>query len=184
MSLYHEIQKYTPVNQQEEQDQKLFLKYMENCSDYLDRENQIAHFTASIWTINPERTKTLMVYHNIYDSWSWIGGHADGMEDLRSVAMRELQEETDVRDAALLGGDIFSLESLTVNGHVRRGLYVPSHLHLNVTYLAEAREQEALIVNADENQAVKWWSFEDALRVPNEPWMITHVYKKLVEKCK
>ena len=184
MSLYHEIQKYTPVNQQEEQDQKLFLKYMENCSDYLDRENQIAHFTASIWTINPERTKTLMVYHNIYDSWSWIGGHADGMEDLRSVAMRELQEETVVRDAALLGGDIFSLESLTVNGHVRRGLYVPSHLHLNVTYLAEAREQEALIVNADENQAVKWWSFEDALRVPNEPWMITHVYKKLVEKCK
>ena len=184
MSLYHEIQKYTPVNQQEEQDQKLFLKYMENCSDYLDRENQIAHFTASIWTINPERTKTLMVYHNIYDSWSWIGGHADGMEDLRSVAMRELQEETGVRDAALLGGDIFSLESLTVNGHVRRGLYVPSHLHLNVTYLAEAREQEALIVNADENQAVKWWSFEDALRVPNEPWMITHVYKKLFEKCK
>ena len=184
MSLYHEIQKYTPVNQQEEQDQKLFLKYMENCSDYLDRENQIAHFTASIWTINPERTKTLMVYHNIYDSWSWIGGHADGMEDLRSVAMRELQEETGVRAAALLGGDIFSLESLTVNGHVRRGLYVPSHLHLNVTYLAEAREQEALIVNADENQAVKWWSFEDALRVPNEPWMITHVYKKLVEKCK
>ena len=184
MSLYHEIQKYTPVNQQEEQDQKLFLKYMENCSDYLDRGNQIAHFTASIWTINPERTKTLMVYHNIYDSWSWIGGHADGMEDLRSVAMRELQEETGIRDAALLGGDIFSLESLTVNGHVRRGLYVPSHLHLNVTYLAEAREQEALIVNADENQAVKWWSFEDALRVPNEPWMITHVYKKLVEKCK
>ena len=106
------------------------------------------------------------------------------MEDLRAVAMRELQEETGVRDAALLGGDIFSLESLTVNGHVRRGLYVPSHLHLNVTYLAEAREQEALIVNADENQAVKWWSFEDALRVPNEPWMITHVYKKLVEKCK
>lgn len=184
MSLYHEIQKYTPVNRQEEQDQKLFLKYMENCSDYLDRENQIAHFTASIWTINPERTKTLMVYHNIYDSWSWIGGHADGMEDLRSVAMRELQEETGIRDAALFGGDIFSLESLTVNGHVKRGRYVPSHLHLNVTYLAEAREQEALIVNADENQAVKWWSFEDALRVPNEPWMITHVYKKLVEKCK
>ena len=184
MSLYHEIQNYTPVNQQEEQDQKLFLKYMENCSDYLNRENQIAHFTASIWTINPERTKTLMVYHNIYDSWSWIGGHADGVEDLRSVALRELQEETGVRDAAFLGSDIFSLESLTVNGHVKKGRYVPSHLHLNVTYLAEAGEQEALTVNSAENQAVKWWSFEDALRVPNEPWMITHVYKKLVEKCK
>ena len=27
---------------------------------------------------DPTRTKVLMCYHNIYDSWSWLGGHADG----------------------------------------------------------------------------------------------------------
>lgn len=182
MSLYQDIQKYRPVNEQEERDKELMLRYMMQHSNYLDRENQIAHFTASMWTVNKEHTKTLMVYHNIYDSWSWIGGHADGIEDLCSVALRELQEETGVRDAVPVSREIFSLEALTVNGHVRKGIYVPSHVHLNVTYLAEADEKEELIVNRAENQAVKWWTFEEALRVSKEPWMVEHVYQKLIQK--
>lgn len=184
MSLFQEIQHYTPFNEQEERDRNVMLQFMSNCSDYLFRENPVAHFSASLWTVNPERTKTLMVYYNIYDSWSWIGGHADGEEDLCSVAMRELQEETGVAHASLVSSNILSLEVLTVNGHIKRGVYVPSHLHFNVTYLAEADEKERLTVNADENQAVKWWSLEDALKVPKEPWMVEHIYAKLIEKCK
>ena len=37
-----------------------------------------------------------MVYHNIYHSWSWLGGHADGETDLLSVAIREVKEEAGV----------------------------------------------------------------------------------------
>ena len=184
MSLFQEIQHYTPFNEQEQRDKEVMLQFMSNCSDYLVRENQVAHFSASLWTVNPERTKTLMVYHNIYDSWSWIGGHADGEEDLCSVAMRELQEETGVAHASLVSSDILSLEVLTVNDHIKRGVYVPSHLHFNVTYLAEADEKERLIVNESENQAVKWWTLEEALQVPREPWMIERVYAKLIEKCR
>lgn len=157
---------------------------MEQNSDYLSRENQIAHFTTSIWTVNKERTKTLMVYHNIYDSWSWIGGHADGEEDLCAVAMRELQEETGVKFAKLVSEEILSLETLTVSGHMKRGNYVSSHLHFNLTFLAEADEKEALVVNADENQAVKWWTFEEALQASSEPWMVERIYKKLIEKSR
>lgn len=113
-----------------------------------------------------------------------IGGHADGIEDLRSVAMRELQEETGVAHATLVNEKIFSLESLTVDGHMKKGIYVPSHLHLNVTYLAEADENEILIVNDEENQAVKWFSFEDALKASTEPWFVENIYKKLIDKCK
>ena len=184
MNLYEQIQNYNPVNEQEIRDKEQMLRFMDQNSNYLVRENQIAHFTASIWTVNKERTKTLMVYHNIYDSWSWIGGHADGDEDLCAVAMRELQEETGVKFANLVSSEILSLETLTVSGHVKRGKYVPSHLHFNVTFLAEADEKEDLVVNADENQAVKWWTFEEALQVSSEPWMVEHVYKKLIEKSK
>lgn len=184
MNLFDAIKNYIPVNQQEECDKEQILQFMMHNPNYLDRENQIAHFTASMWTVNKERTKTLMVYHNIYNSWSWIGGHADGIEDLCSVALRELQEETGVRNAALVSRDIFSLETLTVNGHIRKGIYVPSHLHFNVTYLVEADEKEALIVNEEENQAVKWWAFEEALKVSTEPWMVENVYKKLMEKSR
>lgn len=106
------------------------------------------------------------------------------MEDLSSVALRELQEETGVKNAVLVSKEIFSLETLTVNGHMKKGIYVPSYLHFNITYLAEADEKEALIVNEEENQAVKWWSFEDALQVSTEPWMVERVYRKLMDKCK
>lgn len=182
MDLLQDIRNYKPYNQQESCDKKCMIDFITHHTDYLDRENQIAHFSASIWTVNKERTKTLMVYHNLYDSWSWIGGHADGNEDLRSVALRELQEETGVAHAVLVSPEIFSLELLTVNGHFKKGVYVPSHLHMNVTYLAEADENETLIVNQDENQAVKWWSFEDALKVPSEAWFVEWIYKKLIEK--
>ena len=184
MSLFQEIKNYVPLNEQEERDKEVMLKYILNNSDCLERKNLIAHFTTSIWTVNRERTKTLMVYHNIYQSWSWIGGHADGVEELCSVAMRELREETCVSNASLVSRDIFSLETLTVDGHIKKGAYVPSHLHLNVTYLAEADEGEKLIVNEEENQAVKWWTFDEALKASTEPWFVEHIYKKLIERCK
>lgn len=183
MSLYEDIKNYIPVNEQEERDKAQMLQFMSSNPNCLSRDNQVAHFTASMWTVNKERTKTLMVYHNIYNSWSWIGGHADGEEDLCGVALRELQEETGVRNAALISNRIFSLETLTVDGHVKKGVYVPSHLHFNVTYLAEAEESETLIVNEEENKAVKWWPFEEALEASTEPWMIENVYKKLMQKC-
>ena len=183
MSLFQEIKNYEPLNEQEARDKEVMLKYILNNENCLMRENLIAHFTVSLWTVNKARTKTLMVYHNIYQSWSWIGGHADGIEDLCSVAMREIQEETGVSNASLVSRDIFSLEILTVDGHIKKGVYVPSHLHLNVTYLAEADENEKLVVNEEENQAVKWWTFEEALKASTEPWFVENVYKKLIERC-
>ena len=183
--MYHllqQIEKYTPYNEQEEADKTMMLQYMREHPDCLYRENLVGHFTTSIWTVNKERTKTLMVYHNIYQSWSWVGGHADGEADLCAVALRELQEETGVGNAVLVNDDIFSLEILTVNGHIKKGKYVPCHLHFNITYLAEADEAEALTVRAEENQAVKWWSFEDAVKVSTEPWMVERIYRKLIEK--
>ena len=110
MSLLEKIVNYTPVNEQEENDKEVILDYIKNNPNCFTRENKVAHFTTSIWTVNKGRTKTLMVYHNIYDSWSWIGGHADGEKDLAKVALRELKEETGVENAVLVSKDILSLE--------------------------------------------------------------------------
>lgn len=181
MALIDDIRSYIPVNEQEAHDKEVMLAFWEKNPDCFSRENLIAHFTTSIWTVNKERTKTLMVYHNLYDSWSWIGGHADGCENLADVAMRELQEETGVKNARLISNDIYSLEILTVEGHVKKGTYVPSHLHLNVTYLAEAEETESLVVKEDENKGVKWFTFEEALKASTEPWMVEHIYRKLIK---
>ena len=138
--------------------------------------------TASSWLLNRTHDKVLMIYHNIYRSWSWTGGHADGDRDLLSVAKREAMEETGVSDIRAVSEDIFSLEILTVDGHEKKGVYVPSHLHLNVTYLLEADEEEVLRVKPDENSGVRWFALEEALAACTEPWMIERIYRKLNEK--
>ena len=181
-TLFEKIKNYIPANEQEAHDKEQMLQFMAQNPDFLERKNLVGHFSASAWAVNKERTKTLMIYHNIYNSWSWTGGPADGEADLCAVALRELKEETGVKNVRLVSEDIFSLETLTVDGHVKRGAYVPSHVHFNVTYLVEVDETEALSVKEDENQAVKWWTFEEALKVCSEPWMIEHIYKKLIRK--
>lgn len=39
-----------------------------------------------------------MIYHKIYNSWAWTGGHSDGDNDLLHVAMKEAKEETGIKD--------------------------------------------------------------------------------------
>ncbi len=126
--------------------------------------------------------KVLMVYHNLYDSWSWTGGHADGEADLLSVAIREAREETGVQDFKVLRHAPISLEIITVDGHEKRGVYVPSHLHLNLTYLLQADERQKLSVKPDENSGVAWIPANQLARRVSEPWMLKRVYEKLMAR--
>jgi len=181
--LFDVIQAYKPWNEQEDRDRKAMLSYIETQANVLSRQNEIAHFTASAWVLNREHTKVLLIHHNLYNSWSWTGGHADGDEDLCAVAIREVQEETGLQLVKLLQDGVFSLEILVVDGHEKRGEYVPSHLHLNLTYLLEADDSEALTVKPDENSGVRWFAPEDAVTASTEPWMRDRIYTKLNQKC-
>ena len=102
MNIREAIQNYAPWNEQEAADRALILDFLSKNPDAFFRTNLIAHMTASAWVVNPARDRVLMVYHKIYDSWSWTGGHADGDEDLAAVALREVREETGVKSARLL----------------------------------------------------------------------------------
>ena len=181
--LRKEIGDYKPYNEQEEQDKKVMLEYIDTFDDVLTRNNEFGHFTASSWVLNKDRTKVLMIYHNIYKSWAWTGGHSDGDSNLLNVAIREVKEETGVKYVKPISDNIFSLEIICVNGHVKRGKYVSSHVHLNVTYLLEADEDEELKIKEDENSGVRWVDIDKAVELSNEAWM-KGIYKKLIEKQK
>ncbi len=99
-----------------------------------------------------------------------------------SVAIKELKEETGVKNVKPLKEDIFSLEALTVDGHIKRGEYVSSHIHLNVTYLIEVPERESLQIKEDENSGVKWVEISDIDRVSTEGWTKKNIYAKLIQK--
>ena len=163
--LTERIKKYRPFNEQEEADKVLILDWIGNNKNVFFRENMVAHMTASAWVVNKDRSKVLMIYHNIYNSWSWLGGHADGETDLLAVAIREVREEAGI-----------------AHGHIKKGKYVSSHLHLNITYLLEADPEEHLSIKEDENSGVAWFTPEEALEKSTEPWFVERVYKKLIKK--
>ena len=178
------IENYTPCNEQEIADKEMVLEYMDTFSDTLTRENKVCHFTSSSWIVNKERTKVLMIYHNIYDSWAWTGGHADGDADMLHVALKEAEEETGLKNIKVLNdGNLASLEILTVDGHVKRGKYVSSHLHLNCSFILEADDEEVLQIKEDENSGVKWVDIEESVRLTNENKM-KPIYVKLNERIK
>ena len=183
MSWVNDIERYNPYNEQEKKDKEMMLYYINTFENVLTRENEIAHMTSSAFVLNKERDKVLMIYHNIYDSWGWTGGHSDGEKDLLAVAIREAREETGIKIANPITTEIFSLDVLPVVGHVKNGNYVSAHLHLSVTYLLEADEEEELIIKEDENSGVKWIPIDEVVDASNEPHM-KKVYSKIISKIK
>ena len=184
MNLKEKIERYVPYNEQEEADKQELLRILELNENYFIRENLAAHFTASGWVVSPDRTKTLLAYHNLYDSWAWLVGHADGETDLLSVALKEVREESGLKEVFPVSEDVFSLEILPVFGHEKNGKYVSSHLHLNVTFLLEADPTAEIHNNPDENSKVGWFDLDDVPRVSTETWFVHRIYRKLIEKTK
>ena len=175
------LKKYVPYNEQEKEDVSLIIKAEEIFGDILTRDNKFCHLTASVFIINKEHTKVLCIFHNIYKSWGWVGGHADGDDDMLYVAKKETQEETSLKNFKVLSEMPISVEILCVGSHVRKGKYVPAHQHLNCTYLFEADENEKVSILEDENSNIGWLTFEELIEKSDEPYMIP-VYKKIIEK--
>lgn len=177
------LKNYNPYNDQEKEDISLIIKAEEVFGNILTRENQFCHLTSSAFIINKNHTKVLCIYHNIYNSWSWVGGHADGDDDMLYVAQKETKEETSLERFNVVGKMPISVEILPVASHVRKGKYVPAHQHFNITYLFEADENDAIQILEDENSNIAWLTFEELISKSVEPHMIP-VYKKIVEKIK
>lgn len=177
-----QLRHFSPCNPQEAQDRAELLRRLERGEELYRRENLSAHLTVSGWVVSPDRKQVLMAYHNLYDSWAWLGGHADGETNLLAVALREVQEESGLTRVHPVLKDIFSIEILPVSGHEKRGIYVPSHLHLNVTFLLEADPAEAVRCKPDENSRVAWFTPEAAVDASTERWFRERIYKKLNKK--
>lgn len=176
--LAEQLALYQPVNEQEMRDQALIASCL-NAPDVFLRSNLLYHMTASAWITNARRDRILLAHHHLFNSWTWLGGHADGDADLLRVALKEAREESGLADIRPLSEDICSLEVLSVNGHVKRGQYVSCHLHLNVTYLLEADDRQTPVAKPDENSGVAWFLPEEAISLSTQPWFQERIYPKL-----
>lgn len=182
MDYISQIAAYVPQSEAEAADKAQILYYVNQYPDtILTRENTVAHMTASGFILSADGAWVLMAHHNIYQVWAWTGGHADGESDLLSVALREAREETGAEHIRPLSTKMASLEILPVWGHRKRGLYVPAHLHLNVSYLLTADREGPLATRPGENTAVDWLPADRLLELTRE-WQMDEVYTKLLDR--
>lgn len=178
------IEHYLPCCQQEESDKQVILDLIRHYDkNILTRGVQSAHITSSGFIFNTDLSKVLMVHHNIYKTWAWTGGHADGDCDLLHVALKEAEEETGVDSVRPLFDEPVSLDILPVFGHIKRDLYVSAHLHLSLAFALAADEDSPLRVKEDENSGVRWLSVDKLGQYVDEPYMLD-VYKKIILKSK
>ena len=182
MNLRQVIENYIPFDEQEKKDKEQFLRFIDTFDDVLTRDNIFGHFSASAFLVNKKRNKMIVVYHIINDGWIYPGGHADGDDNLLSVAVREVEEETGLK-AKILDENIYAIQSAPVKGHIKSGKYVSSHIHFDVLYLMEADDRIPLKYKENESKGVKWISFEEA----DDKTMcdfIRPIHKKIIEKLK
>jgi len=175
------IVKYQPINEQEEIDKIAIIDFMENNEDAYDRSNLIGHLTSSAIVVNEKMDEVLFVYHNIYNSWSWVGGHNDGDRDFLKVAIKEAKEETGLSEIRDVLGEILMIDVLPVRRHIKRGKFVGNHQHLNITFLLVANKNEKLSIKPDENSGVKWFKIDEVLDYVSEEEMKI-VYQKAFDK--
>ena len=177
------IQSFQAITEEEKIEKELFLNWIEEEPKILFRECQRAHISSSSIIFNKDYTKILMIYHNIFKSWSIPGGHADGASDLLEIAKKEAFEETGITDLTLMTDEIVSLDTMPVYAHYKNNKFVPAHLHLNATFAFVADEKQSLILNEEETGGVAWILIEEIADYCNEP-PILEIYLKTIEKVK
>lgn len=183
MKYKEQIEKFMPLSIQEESDKKIIIEYIKSYSNVLLRENKVAHITSSALILNKDLSKMLMIHHNIYNTWAWTGGHADGEEDLLYTALKEAKEETGVKSFTPLTEDVISLDILPVYGHMKKGSYVSAHLHLTASFVLIVEENEKLTIKEDENSGVMWVNVDSLEKYSNEPYLI-EIYRKIIKRAK
>lgn len=184
MNLMESIVKYNPQTPQQQRNKEQILTYIKNNPNtILYRNNSQTHITSSAIILNPEMTHTLMVHHNIYKTYTWVGGHADGNADLLGVALQESMEETGIHTVYPITDAILSLDLLPVKTHSKNGKEIPEHLHLSVSYGLIACQNQPISPKIDENSDVKWIAI-DALESNCKEKEMLVIYQTIITRMK
>jgi 8-oxo-dGTP pyrophosphatase MutT (NUDIX family) len=135
-----------------------FREFLVQHADAFERSLAVGHFTGSAWLVSADGARVLLTHHRKLGMWLQPGGHADGDDDLVSVALREAEEESGMRGLTVEPA-IFDLDRHRIPA---RGSD-PEHWHYDVRYIVRAGEDERFTVS-DESHALAWRDIAEVAR--------------------
>lgn len=118
------------------------------------------HFCASVFVINPENKKILLIMHKKNHKWTQPGGHIDDDETPEEAALREVYEETGLKVSLL--GERFPREDDFIRPlGIQRNRHSDGNTHVDIIYAAVPNNDVNPVINAEEESAVRWFSREE-----------------------
>ena len=157
---------FEPEDDKERADLATMRRLLAELDAPFSAEQAVAHFTASTVVVDPEGTRVCLVHHRKLKRWLQPGGHLEATDaTVEDAALREVREETGL--ASHLHPR--AKRPLDVDVHVipARGAS-PSHLHLDVRFLAIAEDPRRLSAHEGETLGARWFPFAEALAAADE----------------
>lgn len=118
------------------------------------------HFCASVFIINPQDKKILLVMHRKNHKWTQPGGHIEDDETPEECALREVYEETGLRVRLL--GERFPREDDFIRPlGIQRNRHSDGNMHIDIIYAAVPNNETIPTINIEEESSVRWFSREE-----------------------
>lgn len=149
--LLHELSNYQTSFDEERAFIPRFKSLLNNFSNCYERSLVTGHMTASAWIIDEKGSAALLVHHKKLNRWLQSGGHADGDEEVLTVATKEAREETGLNTLKLTEDKIFDIDIHLIPRHRN----IQAHYHYDIRFLFVANLTENYVVS-DESNELKW----------------------------
>ena len=114
-------------------------------------------FCASVFIINPENLKILLVHHKKFKKWVQPGGHIEAGEAPEETAVREVFEETGMKVKLL--GEHFPRENDFIKPMgIQCNRNLLGEIHIDILYAGVPKDSVEVKINTEENDGVNWFS--------------------------
>lgn len=151
--LLHELDAYVGVDDTEEAHRRVIRDQVAATPAWWHRDTMPGHVTASAFVVTPDFRWLLLHHHRKLDRWLQFGGHDEGEQHPAKAVLRELREESGLRQFDFFGSPVFF--DLDVHDIPARG-DTPEHQHLDVRYLFIAPKDQELQPAAGESELLRW----------------------------
>lgn len=122
--------------------------------DLFARGQSKAHITASGWILDQTRKHALLIEHAKYLKFCPPGGHVDPFEMPIDACLRETAEEVGLKNLRVILSAIFDIDIHLIPASAKKN--EPEHWHIDVRYVLEASDSEAVDLNLEECLSHKW----------------------------